>query len=117
MPRVDSVHAHRGTLRSWDDNALADQFAAALAEIDRLPVEDEQLRELLGLDVERPGLAEELRARFPSVAPGYHTNKRHWNTVVLDGSIDDEEMCEMVDHSYDLVVTKLPRAERSRLGL
>lgn len=53
MPRIDSVHAHRETLRSWDDNALADHFAAALAEIDRLPVEDEQLRELLGLDVER----------------------------------------------------------------
>ena len=56
-----------------------------------------------------PDLAIELRARFPAVIPGYHTNKRHWNTVELDGSIDDDELREMIDHSYDLVLRKLPR--------
>jgi predicted DNA-binding protein (MmcQ/YjbR family) len=63
-----------------------------------------------------PDLALELRAVFPAVRPGYHQNKRHWNTVELDGSIDNDELREMIDHSYDLVVSKLPRAERTRLS-
>jgi predicted DNA-binding protein (MmcQ/YjbR family) len=63
-----------------------------------------------------PDLALELRARFPAVSPGYHANKRHWNTVELDGSIEDDEVREMIDHSYELVVSKLPLAERARLS-
>ncbi|MQA12313.1 MAG: MmcQ/YjbR family DNA-binding protein [Pseudonocardiaceae bacterium] len=53
-----------------------------------------------------PSLALELRARHPSVQPGYHMNKRHWNTVTLDGSVDDDELHEMVEHSYKLVSRK-----------
>jgi predicted DNA-binding protein (MmcQ/YjbR family) len=49
------------------------------------------------------------------VRPGYHANKRHWNTVDLDGSLDDGELPEMIDHSYQLIVDRLPRAERARL--
>ncbi len=63
-----------------------------------------------------PELALELRARFPAVSPGYHQNKRHWNTVELDGSIEDDNLREMIDHSYELVVSQLPRAERTRLS-
>jgi predicted DNA-binding protein (MmcQ/YjbR family) len=63
-----------------------------------------------------PGLALELRARHAAVRPGYHQDKRHWNTVDLDGSIDDEELGEMIDHSYGLVVDGLPRAKRPRLS-
>jgi predicted DNA-binding protein (MmcQ/YjbR family) len=63
-----------------------------------------------------PDLAVELRARLPAVSPGYHANKRHWNTVELDGSIENDELREMIDHSYELVVSKLPRAERTRLS-
>lgn len=62
-----------------------------------------------------PGLALEWRARYPAVRPGYHMNKRHWNTVDLDGSVDDGDLREMVDHSYESVVSKLPRAVRTRL--
>jgi predicted DNA-binding protein (MmcQ/YjbR family) len=62
-----------------------------------------------------PDLALELRARYASVRPGYHQNKRHWNTVELDGSIEDSELREMIDHSYELVVARLPRAVRSQL--
>src|SRR5579875_2263466 len=47
-----------------------------------------------------PDLALHLRARYAAVRPGYHTNKRHWNTVELDGSVDDDELREMVEHSY-----------------
>lgn len=62
-----------------------------------------------------PALALELRASHAAVRPGYHQDKRHWNTVELDGTIDDDELHWMVDHSYDLVVAKLPRAVRERL--
>ncbi|MBO0848270.1 MAG: MmcQ/YjbR family DNA-binding protein [Pseudonocardia sp.] len=63
-----------------------------------------------------PAVALELRARHSSVSPGYHQDKRHWNTVELDGSVDDDELRWMVDHSYDLVVGKLPRTVRDRLA-
>lgn len=62
-----------------------------------------------------PGLALEWRARYSAVRPGYHLNKRHWNTVELDGSVDDDEMREMIDHSYDLIVRRLPRSVRDGL--
>jgi predicted DNA-binding protein (MmcQ/YjbR family) len=62
-----------------------------------------------------PELALELRARYPSVRPGYHQNKRHWNTVELDGSVEDDELRSMIEHSYELVVAGAPRAARERL--
>jgi predicted DNA-binding protein (MmcQ/YjbR family) len=63
-----------------------------------------------------PTLAEALRARYPAVRPGYHLNKRHWNTVELDGSVPADELAELVDHSWELVVAKLPRRQRDALG-
>lgn len=62
-----------------------------------------------------PDLALELRARYAAVKPGYHLNKRHWNSVELDGSIEDVELQEMIEHSYMLIVSKLPRAVRARI--
>ena len=62
-----------------------------------------------------PAWALELRARHEAVRPGYHTNKRHWNTVELDGTVEDVELRQMIEHSYELVVTNLPRDERTRL--
>jgi predicted DNA-binding protein (MmcQ/YjbR family) len=63
-----------------------------------------------------PRLAEALREAHAAVIPGYHLNKRHWNTVILDGSLSEEVVREMVEDSYDLVVSKLPKAERAALG-
>ena len=63
-----------------------------------------------------PALAERLRALHPAVSAGYHLNKRHWNTVTLDGSLDDKILADMVEDSYDLVVSALPRARREALG-
>jgi predicted DNA-binding protein (MmcQ/YjbR family) len=64
-----------------------------------------------------PELAEQLRASFPeAIAPGYHLNKRHWNTVTLDGSVPDAMVRDMVEDSYDLIVAAMPRAVRERLG-
>jgi predicted DNA-binding protein (MmcQ/YjbR family) len=62
-----------------------------------------------------PTLAEALRDRYPAVRPGYHLNKRHWNTIELDGSVPTDELAELVDHSWELVVAKLPRRDRDAL--
>lgn len=63
-----------------------------------------------------PHWAVSLRARYAAVTPGYHLNKRHWNTVTLDGSVSDEELLELIDHSYELVVARLTRAARNGLA-
>ena len=63
-----------------------------------------------------PGLAEGLRRAHAAVLPGYHLNKRHWNTVVIDGSLPDDAVRDMIEDSYDLVMSKLPRARRRALG-
>ena len=61
--------------------------------------------------------AQELRDVFEAVIPGYHMNKKHWNTVILDGSIPPSEIERMIDHSYTLVVKGLRKAERQQLLL
>ena len=53
-----------------------------------------------------PAYAIELRERYNSVTAGYHMNKKHWNTVLLDGSVPDKEVFSWVDHSYDLIAGK-----------
>jgi predicted DNA-binding protein (MmcQ/YjbR family) len=53
-----------------------------------------------------PDLALELREQYASVIPGWHMNKKHWNTVIIDGSISNRELQKMIDHSYDLVLGK-----------
>lgn len=62
-----------------------------------------------------PGQALLLRDVYPAVRPGYHMNKKHWNTVTLDGSIPESEVWGMIDDSYDLVVAGLSRAQRAVL--
>lgn len=74
---------------------------------------DEQLA--ISLKCE-PQLAEQLRAAHPAVTAGYHLNKRHWNTVVIDGSLPDQIIFDLIEDSYDLVVSRLSRARRAALG-
>ncbi|MCP4457246.1 MAG: MmcQ/YjbR family DNA-binding protein [Cytophagales bacterium] len=57
-----------------------------------------------------PEKAIELREQFAGVKPGYHMSKKHWNTVMTDGSVADEYLIEWLDDSYDLVVAGLPKA-------
>ena len=59
-----------------------------------------------------PVKAVELRERYSCVLPGYHMNKKHWNTVKVDGSVPDDLLKEWIDHSYDLVVMGLPKKVR-----
>jgi predicted DNA-binding protein (MmcQ/YjbR family) len=57
-----------------------------------------------------PDLALDLRDRYEQVRPGYHMNKKHWNTVEIESGIPDAELRKMIDHSYDLVVNALPKS-------
>ncbi len=63
-----------------------------------------------------PLLAEQLRELHAAVIPGYHLNKRHWNTVIIDGSLPDAMIADMVEDSYDLVVSALPQSRRRALA-
>ncbi|MEO5754000.1 MAG: MmcQ/YjbR family DNA-binding protein [Chthoniobacterales bacterium] len=78
----------------------------ALASLDEVPP-----RVNLKCDPER---ALDLRDRYEDVQPGYHMNKKHWNTLVLGGEVPDSEVRAMIDHSYELVVARLPKARRAR---
>ncbi len=56
-----------------------------------------------------------LRRQYAAIMPGYHLNKKHWNTVTLDGTVPDDELQLMMDESYDLVVQGLTRAKQKAL--
>ena len=56
-----------------------------------------------------PELALDLRDRYEQVRPGYHMNKKHWNTVEIESNIPDAELGKMIDHSYELVIKRLPK--------
>ncbi|MDH3306875.1 MAG: MmcQ/YjbR family DNA-binding protein [Acidimicrobiia bacterium] len=71
--------------------------------------EDEPLRLSLKCD---PDFALELRAQYGSVAAGYHLNKRHWNTITIDGEVPDDEIVELMEHSHGLVLDALPKRVR-----
>jgi predicted DNA-binding protein (MmcQ/YjbR family) len=60
-----------------------------------------------------PDKSEILRDEYESIIPGYHMNKRHWNTLILDGSLPTKLVNELIDHSYQLVASSLPK-KRSR---
>ena len=63
-----------------------------------------------------PELAEQLRGDHAAITPGYHLNKRHWNTVRIDGSLPAQLVRDLVEDSYDLVVESLPKRVREDLG-
>jgi predicted DNA-binding protein (MmcQ/YjbR family) len=80
----------------------------AISALDRTPLE-------VSVKCE-PELAVQLRDTYAAIRPGYHLNKRHWNTITLDGSLPDELVRDLVEDSYDLVVSALPKRTRNELG-
>ncbi|MEI6815968.1 MAG: MmcQ/YjbR family DNA-binding protein [Bacteroidota bacterium] len=62
-----------------------------------------------------PTLALELREKYDTVIPGYHMNKKHWNTIIIDGSIPSTLILSFIDHSYDLIVASLPKDKKEAL--
>jgi predicted DNA-binding protein (MmcQ/YjbR family) len=77
------------------------------------PLEDPPLRISLKCV---PEVAVKLRVEFPAITGGYHLNKQHWNTVLVDGTVPDDLVREMIEDSYDLVRSTLPKATRLTLG-
>ena len=63
-----------------------------------------------------PELAIELRDRHSEVIPGYHMNKVHWNTVYMDGNLTRKQLCEMIDHSYTLILKSLSKALQAEIN-
>lgn len=62
-----------------------------------------------------PDKAIELREQYDAVQPGYHMNKKHWNTIAIDGTIPQKLLKELIDDSYTLIVQSLPKKEREKL--
>lgn len=62
-----------------------------------------------------PERATELREHHTEIQPGYHMNKKHWNTVHTDGNLGRREICDMIDHSYNLVLKSLPKNIREQI--
>jgi predicted DNA-binding protein (MmcQ/YjbR family) len=63
-----------------------------------------------------PDVALALRDRYEQVQPGYHMNKKYWNTVEIDSGVPEAELRKMIEHSYDLVVRALPKEQRDQLA-
>ena len=77
-----------------------------------IPLEKIPLQINLKCDPEK---AFELREEYEAVQPGYHMNKKHWNTIIIDGSVSIRKIFEWIDDSYNLVVAGLKKSELKRL--
>ncbi len=76
-------------------------------------LEAEEFRVNLKCD---PEYALELREEYEQIIPGWHMSKKHWNTVYFEAGLDDTFLIQLIDHSYDLVVQKLPKKDREFLN-
>jgi predicted DNA-binding protein (MmcQ/YjbR family) len=63
-----------------------------------------------------PDFADDLRKEYPSITPGYHMNKRHWNTILIDGTLPDDLIKHLIDLSYNLVFKNLTKKEKDQLN-
>lgn len=95
----------------FDDTTLVLKVAGKMFALISL---ENDLRISLKCDPEK---AIELRERYPAVIPGYHTSKKHWNTISIDNSIPDTEIYAWIDWSYNLVVSGLTRKTRAEHGI
>ena len=113
---LDSVHAYLmakvGATEEWPFDPETPVYKVMGKMFALLAPEHDPLRITLKCD---PDHALMLRDTYASVIPGYYMNKWHWNTIILDGSIPNDEIEEMIDESYDLVVKGLTKAARKEL--
>jgi predicted DNA-binding protein (MmcQ/YjbR family) len=105
--------AHGGAIEDFPFGLRPSVFKVAgkmfaLSALDRRPLE-------ISVKCE-PEVAVDLRRGYAAIRPGYHLNKRHWNTITLDGSVPDELVRDLIEDSYDLIVSALPRRVREQLG-
>lgn len=94
----------------FDDVTLVFKVAGKMFAI--IPLDETNLSITLKCDPEK---AIALREKYPAVRPGYHTSKKHWNTISIDGSVDKSLILEWVDHSWDMVVKGLTKKQREIL--
>jgi predicted DNA-binding protein (MmcQ/YjbR family) len=102
----------RGSEETFPFSAETSVFKVAGKIFALSPLRAEPLTVSLKCD---PALAEQLRAAHSAITGGYHLNKRHWNTVTLDGSLPDAMIHDLVEDSYDLIVSALPKKRRRAL--
>ncbi len=96
----------------FDDVTLVFKVAGKMFAI--VPMDETDLRITLKCD---PDLAIQLREQYPCVLPGYHTSKKHWNTILVDGSVNREKLAKWIDHSYAMVLKGLPAKTRKELDV
>jgi len=77
-----------------------------------LDIDEKPIRVNLKCD---PFLSLELRRRYKQITPGYHMNKKHWNTIIFDGVIPDKELLWLIDHSYNLVFNNLKAGDKKTI--
>lgn len=94
----------------FDNNTLVFKVATKMFAL--LPLEKSELSVNLKCDPER---AIELRESYSCVTAGFHMSKKHWNTIVLNGELSNDEIRELIDHSYDLVFSNLTKKTQSEI--
>jgi len=62
-----------------------------------------------------PFMSQDLRHDYPCIKPGYHLNKEHWNTIEIDGTLEDNKIFYLIDHSYNLVFKGLKKSEKAAI--
>ena len=117
MLTLEDIRKHCSTLKGTKEDFPFD-FSTLVFKVGEkmyalTSIDSEEVRVNLKCD---PFLAVELRQKYPAVDPGYHMNKKHWNTVTIDGSISDDEILEMIDHSYNLVFKNLKKSVREEIA-
>lgn len=130
-PRPGASSAPQGTLAPMTPDALKATCLGLNGTVETFPFNAEtsvfkvggKIFAISALDADplsvslkcEPEIALRLRAAHPEITAGRHLNKRHWNTVLLAGSLSDGLVHEMIEDSYDLIVAKLPRAQQLQL--
>lgn len=94
----------------FDETTLVFRIASrifTITDVERIP-----FRANLKCDPER---AIDLRERFDCITPGYHMNKKHWNSIEPEGNLEDDFFKELIDHSYDLIYNKLKKVDKQKI--
>jgi len=117
MTTLESVRAHmdsyRGATSGYPFGPGAQVYKVGGKMFGLIAENEQPLRVNLKCD---PEAALQLRAGFEAIIPGYHMNKRHWNTVILDGTVPEPIVLEMFDDSYERVFASLTRTGRDRIA-
>ncbi|MEI8201638.1 MAG: MmcQ/YjbR family DNA-binding protein [Bacteroidota bacterium] len=96
----------------FDDTTLVFKVAGKMFAL--IALDSDQFNFSVKCDPEK---AIELREQYPCVQPAWHFNKKHWNGVLVDGSLSDQILCSFIDHSYDLVVSGLSKKDKEAFFL